>query len=66
MHILGFQIKRAVKTEVVKDQIPTVKVTIPDTKKPALMQKGRDPVLGYHSDRSIGSGDFESSESEPA
>ncbi len=46
----------------VQDQIPEIKVSIPDTKPPALMPFVRSPVLRYHTQRSLGRGAFQPAE----
>lgn len=47
---------------IVQDQIPEIKVSIPDTKAPALIPFVRSPVLRYHTQKSLGRGAFQPGE----
>lgn len=46
----------------VKDQIPEIKVSVPDTKKPATIPAVKDPTLNYGGTRNLGRGAFQSAE----
>lgn len=41
-----------------KDEVPEIKVSLPDTKKPALIPQVKNPTLNYNSIRSQGRGSF--------
>lgn len=66
MKLFGFDISftkpvdSSPKTEPVslRDEIPEIKVSLPDTKKPALIPHVKDPTLNYNSIRSQGRGAF--------
>jgi ribosomal protein L37AE/L43A len=47
---------------IVQDQVPEITVTIPDTKRPALMKPVKNPTLRYHTQRGIGRGAFQPAE----
>jgi hypothetical protein len=47
---------------VVKDAIPEIKVSIPDTKAPALMPNVKNPTLGYNTNKHKGRGYFRNAE----
>lgn len=44
---------------VVKDKVPEIKVSIPDTRPVAMMPNVNNTVLGYHNQRMIGRGAFQ-------
>jgi ribosomal protein L37AE/L43A len=48
--------------KVVKDEVPEIKATIPNSKRPSLMKPVRDPSFFYRSSRFIGRGAFNPSE----
>ena len=58
MKIFGFEISK----QKVQDQIPEVKSTIPDTKRPALMKSVADPTLSYYSSKYSGRAAFRPAE----
>jgi hypothetical protein len=65
--IFGFDIQRAKKEQpveqiVVQDEVPDIKAVIPDTKKPALLPRIKDPTLDYNDTRYLGRGAFQSAE----
>lgn len=69
MKILGIQIsgKTPKKPEqlplkFVEDQVPEIKVSIPDTKRPAMMPFVKNPTLRYHTQKSLGRGAFQPAE----
>jgi len=50
------------KKNEVQDKVPDIEVSIPDTKKPAMIKRINNPTLGYQSSRVIGRGAFEQAE----
>lgn len=71
MDILGLRIerkngnltiKRSPTKIVIADRVPEVKVTIPDTKKPAIIPSVKSPTLRYNSNRYRGRGQFAQAE----
>ena len=66
MKILGLDIsfsnQPSPPVEIVKDQTPEIKVSLPDTKKPALIPPMSDPTLNYSNQRYLGRGSFQPSE----
>lgn len=62
MKILGFNIKRSPKVEIIQDVVPEVKTSIPKAKKPALMPFVKDPTLRYNAVKTAGRGHFQSPE----
>lgn len=62
MKLFGFTLWEKSKVELVQDQIPEVKVVIPDTKRPALIKRVPNPSLSYHVSRDQGRGSFMPSE----
>ena len=65
MKLFGLNITRAQPTPqppVVKDEVPEIKVVIPNTIKPSLIPRQKNPTLNYHSERAVGRGAFQSSE----
>lgn len=62
MKIFGFEITRPKKPQEVEDQVPEVRVVIPDTKKPTAIPRQKDPTLMYHAERRSGRGSFQTPE----
>lgn len=56
------QLSFANRFNFIQDQIPEVKVVVPDTLRPALIPAVKNPVLRYMSDRFIGRGEFQLAE----
>lgn len=56
------QQEQVIPTTIIQDQVPEIKVAIPDTKPVSLMPSVRSLVLGYHNQRSAGRGAFRPSE----
>ena len=64
MKIFGIEFGKSQKLKdiIVEDQIPEIKVSLPDTKKPALIPTVKDPTLNYNATRNLGRGAFQPSE----
>jgi hypothetical protein len=64
LKIFGLEITRTKKPPevIVEDQVPEVRVVIPDTKKPTAIPRQKDPTLRYHAERRSGRGSFQTPE----